>query len=368
MQLRAEQWRAHLAALSQKGLRPLYTLFGDEPLLQQEAADELRLAAKQADFHERKVFTVGAHFDWAEVLGAVGSLSLFADKQLIELRIPTGKPGKEGSVALQQLAAQLAAQSEGQPDVLMLVTLPRLDKSTLGSAWFTALDAQGITLRIDAVERHALPQWIAQRLSRQGQRVQDGEAGLATLAFFAQRIEGNLLAAYQEVQKLGLLYPPGELTLAQVEAAVLNVARYDVFKLSEAMWGGQVDRTLRMLDGLQAEGEPAVLVHWAMAEDIRALLRIRQAQAAGRPLPVALRENRIWGIKEKLFENLLPRLETAQLEAWLKAMHELDGLVKGLRLPHWPREPWAGLRQMAIEVAKAAHAQPARQRFERISA
>jgi DNA polymerase-3 subunit delta len=288
MQLAAAQLPAHL----QKGLRPLYTLHGDEPLLIQEAGDALRAAARAQGFTERTVHTVaGAHFDWSEVLAAGGSLSLFAERQIVEIRIPSGKPGKDGSVAIQQLAES----ARDNDSTLLLFVLPRLDKATRTSAWFVALENGGVTIPIDPVERAALPQWIAQRLQRQGQRVTSGEEGQRTLQFFADRVEGNLLAAHQEVQKLALLYPEGELGFEQVENAVLNVARYDVFKLSEAVLGGQIARAQRMLDGLRAEGEAEVLVHYTLAEDIRALKRVKDAMNAGRPLPLALREARVWG-------------------------------------------------------------------------
>jgi DNA polymerase-3 subunit delta len=182
--------------------------------------------ARTQGFTERSVHTVsGAHFDWSEVLAAGGSLSLFADKQIVEVRIPTGKPGKEGSTALQQLAAS----TQGNDSTLTLVLLPRLDAATRKGAWFLALENFGVLVAVDSIERNALPQWIAQRLQGQGQRVLPGEEGQRTLQFFADRVEGNLLAAHQEIQKLGLLYPAGELTQAQVESAVVNVARYDVF-------------------------------------------------------------------------------------------------------------------------------------------
>src|SRR3954464_12243299 len=287
MQLAAAQLTSHL----QKGLRSLYTLHGDEPLLVQEAADAIRATARTQGYTERTVHTVsGAHFDWSEVLAAGGSLSLFADKQIVEIRVPSGKPGKDGSSALQQLAEQAA----GNDSTLTLVLLPRLDFQTRKSAWFAALENSGVAIELQPVERNALPQWISQRLARNEQRVTAGEEGQRTLQFFADRVEGNLLAAHQEIQKLALLYPAGELRFEQVESAVLNVARYDVFKLSEAVLAGQVARVQRMLDGLQAEGEAEVLVHYTLAEDIRALKRVKDAMAEGRPLPVALREQRVW--------------------------------------------------------------------------
>jgi len=356
MQIRAEA----LAAQLTKGLKPIYTVFGDEPLLAQEAADAIRAAARAQGYSERKVFTVsGAYFDWGPVLGAAQALSLFAERQLIEIRIPSGKPGKDGSEALQRYCERLP------DDVVTLVQLPKLDKTQLGSAWFTALDATGATVRVDPVERRALPQWIAQRLNAQGQRVEEGEAGQRTLAFFSDRVEGNLLAAHQELQKLALLYPAGELLFEQIESAVLNVARYDVFKLSEAVLSGQVPRMLRMLEGLEAEGEAAVLVHWTLAEDARALKRVREALNAGKPLPMALREARVWGVKERLFERIAPALNDQAVAALVEAAQICDGIVKGLRHPEWPTNPWAALKRLALMLVAATQTPAAHRRAVR---
>ena len=348
MQIRAEQLETALA----RGLRPLYTIHGDEPLLAQEAGDAIRAAARDAGYGERKVFTVsGAHFDWSAVLGAAQAMSLFAERQLIEIRIPGGKPGKEGSEALQRYCERLS------DDVLTLVTLPRLDFQQSKAAWFTALDTAGVTLRVETLARHALPAWLAQRLARQHQRVAAGEQGQRTLAFFADRVEGNLLAAHQELQKLALLHPAGELSFEQVEAAVLNVARYDVGKLAEAIWTGQTARALRMLDGLQAEGEAAVLVHWSLAEDIRALARAHAALQAGKPVPLALKDARVWGVKEKLFERVLPLLVDHQVAHLLDAASIVDGIVKGLKHPAWPLEPWPALKRWMLSMLQVSASQ-----------
>ena len=346
MQLALPQLQAHL----QKVLRTLYTLHGDEALLVQEAADAIRAVARQQGYTERSVHVVsGAHFDWSEVLAAGGSMSLFAERQILEIRLPTGKPGKEGSPMIQQLAQN----AEGNDSTLTLFLLPRLDNATKKGAWFAALEQFGVTLQIDSLDRAQLPQWIAQRLKLQNQSVVSGQEGQNCLQFFADRVEGNLLAAHQEIQKLGLLYPAGELSQAQVESAVLNVARYDVFKLSEAVLAGQVARVQRMLDGLQAEGEAAVLVHYTLAEDIRALKRVKDAIAQGRPLPMALREQRIWGVREKLFERVLPKLSAARLAQLLQNAHQVDGIVKGLKVADWPTDPWQALQRLALRVSAA---------------
>ncbi|HEX2540963.1 MAG TPA: DNA polymerase III subunit delta [Caldimonas sp.] len=347
MLLRPEQLQAHL----KRELRAVYTVWGDEPLLAQEAADAIRAAARAGGCSERQVHTVaGAHFDWSSLLGAAQALSLFSDRQLVEIRIPSGKPGKDGSEALQRYCE--SAEAGAGRDVITLVQLPRLDRSQQSSAWFGALDRVGVSVRVDPVERKALPQWIAGRLAAQGQHVAAGSAGQQALAFFADRVEGNLLAAHQEIQKLALLYPAGELGFEQIESAVLNVARYDVFKLGEAVLAGQTARALRMLDGLQAEGEAPVLVHWTLTEDIRGLKRVKDALAAGKPLPLALREARVWGAKERIFERAVTLLGETTLAQLLDAAQVCDGLVKGLPHPQWPLDPWQALRRLVLMLVE----------------
>ncbi|HEX4510089.1 MAG TPA: DNA polymerase III subunit delta [Burkholderiaceae bacterium] len=351
MQLRPEQLADHVA----RHLGTVYTVHGDEPLRAQECADAVRAAMRQAGATERKVFVVsGAWFDWSGVLGAAQSMGLFADQQLIEIRIPSGKPGKEGGEALQQLAR------EATPESRLLVHLPKLDWQQQKSAWFQALDGAGITVAAEPIERPALPAWLAKRLAAQDQRVEAGPAGEKTLAFMADRVEGNLLAAHQEIQKLGLLYPTGELTFAQMEEAVLDVARHDVARLCDAVLALQVPRALRMLDGLQAEGETAVFVHYRLADDIRALKRVQEALADGKPLPMALREARIWGARERLFERALPRLRPAVATRLVEAASECDGVLKGLRHPAWPAAPWEALRRLVLMTLQALRPEGAR--------
>ncbi len=353
MQLRADQLAAHL----QQGLRSLYVVHGSEPLLVQETVDRIRAKARTQGYTERSSHTAsGTGFDWGGVLASIQSLSLFAERQIVEVHIPGGKPGKEGSTALQQVAEATV----GNDSTLVIVTLPRLDKAGKTSGWFVALENHGITIQIEGVERQALPRWIAERLRLQGQHVAAGAEGEQALRFFADRVEGNLLAAHQEIQKLGLLYPHGELSGHQIEAAVLNVARYDVFKLSEAVLAGQAERTQRMLDGLRAEGESEVLVHYTLAEDIRALKRVRDALDRGTPLPMALREQRIWGMRERLFERVAPRLTATALNGLLHAAHVVDGIVKGIKVPDWPADNWLALHRLALQLCKMAALPPRR--------
>lgn len=350
-----------LSTQLQRGLKSLYTLHGDEQLLLQEAADSIRAEARANGFSERTVHTVmGARFDWSTVLADGGSMSLFADKQILEIRIPGGAPGKEGSAALQRIAES----AKDNDSTLTIITLPRLDKQTKSGAWFSALDGFGTTVQIESVERAQLPLWIAQRLAMVGLKVKAGEAGQRTLQFFADQVEGNLLAAHQEIQKLALLYADqtqtqsSELSFEQIESCVLNVARYDVYKLPEAVLSGQMQRAHRMLEGLEAEGEKSFLVLNALSEDVRALRRVKQELLSGRPLPMALREQRVWGNRERLFERVLPRMDVVNLDNLLQSAHIVDGIVKGIRHPNWPTDGWQALHRLAQQMCIACMGKP----------
>jgi DNA polymerase-3 subunit delta len=337
MQLRLEALDGHLA----KGLAPLYVITSDEHLLALEAADRIRKTARAQGYTERDVLTVERTFKWGELLAANQALSLFGDKKLIELRIPTGKPGKDGSAALQSYAKDLS------PDNLTLITLPKLDWQTAKAAWVTTLQQTAVYIEIPNVERAQLPQWIGMRLSSQGQN-----AERQSLDFIADRVEGNLLAAHQEIQKLGLLYEPGRLSFEQVHDAVLNVARYDVFKLSEAMLLGDATRLARMLEGLKGEGEALPLVLWAVTEEIRTLLKLKSGMGQGRPLGALLKEYRIWGPRERMMEPALRRVSLATLEAALQDAAQVDRMVKGLRSKAFAGDAWDAMLQLALRVAR----------------
>ncbi|MDR0379239.1 MAG: DNA polymerase III subunit delta [Candidatus Accumulibacter sp.] len=315
MLLRGEQLAGHL----ERELRPIYTVHGDEPLLVIEAADAIRGAARQQGFTEREVLTSMVGFDWDELGYATRNMSLFGGKKLVDLRIPTGKPGRDGSAALQAYCARPS------PDTLLLVTLPGLDWSEEKSAWFKALAEAGVTVRSTPPNLGALPAWIAERLRRQGQDA-DGES----LRFIAERVEGNLLAARQEILKLGLLYPQGKLAFEQVRDAVLNVARHDLDGLREALLAGDLTRLSRTLEGLRQEGEAPPLILWAMVEETRALAQVRAGLDAGRPLDSLLKEARVWGARLAPFRKAAQRIGTRQARAALRLAASIDRLVKGI--------------------------------------
>lgn len=254
MRLRPEQLAAHV----EKPLQPLYVLHGDDPLLTVEAGDALRAAARRQGFEERSVLVVTPSFRWEELFHAAGNLSLFGGRTLVDLRMPTGKPGRDGSEALQRYAAAPPA------DTLTIVTLPEMDWRAQKAAWFAALVEAGVGIECNAPPVAQLPQWIARRLAAQRQN-----APAEALEFIALHVEGNLLAAHQEIQKLGLLYPEGALTLQQVSAAVLNVARYDIDDLKGALQAKDAARCARTLEGLKAEDAAPPLVLWVLANEAR---------------------------------------------------------------------------------------------------
>ncbi len=337
MQLRPDALDAHLA----QTLAPLYVITSDEHLLALESADKIRKAARSQGFSEREVLTVDRHFKWGELLSASQSMSLFGDKKLIELRIPSGRPGREGTQALQDYAASASN------DTLTLISLPRLDRQTQKAAWVTALQKAAVYIDIPLIERAQLPAWIGARLAAQRQG-----ADRAALDFIAERVEGNLLAAHQELQKLGLLYPEGKLSLEQVQDAVLNVARYDVFKLNEAMLAGDSARLARMLEGLKGEGEPLPLVLWAISDEIRTLLKLRAGLDQGRPLGALCKENRVWGPRERLVGPALKRLALDTLKAAQQDAAQIDKMSKGLRSGTHAGDAWDALLQLGLKVAR----------------
>ena len=328
-------------------LPPVFVVASDEPLLALEAQDAIRAVARQQGYTEREVLQADGRFDWSRLTEAAGGLSLFADRKIVEIRLPGGKPGTAGAAALEAHAAQAG---EG---LLTIVALPKLDRRGREARWVAALERAGVLVEIDSIDRARLPQWIGERLARQQQR-----AGGEALEFIAERVEGNLLAAHQEIAKLGLLHPPGELTLAQVTDSVLNVARYDVFQLPLAMLGGDAARVRKTMAGLEAEGEAIPLVLWAITEELRTLIRVKAQVQSGRPFSMAARENRLWGPRERLVERLLPRLSVPELADWLVRAGQIDRLAKGLRAPESDSDAWLELTDLALSIA-AMRAAPA---------
>jgi len=337
MQLRADQLTAHLA---RGKLASTYVVSGNEALLAIEAQDAIRATARAAGFTEREVVNADGRSDWSSIIGAAQGLSLFAERRILEIRLPGGKPGKDGAEALK------AHASQATDDLLTLVSLPSLDRTGRNSAWATALDAAGVWIDVPSIQRGELPAWIGQRLARQKQ-----SAPADALEFIADRVEGNLLAAHQEISKLALLHPQGALSLAQVQDAVLDVSRFEIFALPTAMLAGDKPRLLRMLAGLRAENEPLPLILWAVGEEVRTLVRLRAALDRGIAFGQATREVWVRREKEQVTQAALRRLDGARLAALLAHCADLDRQVKGLRVKGRDTDPWLELTEIALGVA-----------------
>ena len=319
-------------------LKPLYVIHGEEDLLRVEALDVLRQAARQQGYPNREVYSAdSASFDWQELLHAAGSMGLFADLKLLEIHIPGGKPGKAGGDALQELAGRLPE------DTAVVLMLPKLERAQMQAKWFAALAKHGVVLEAKAVSGAALPQWIQGRLKQAGLEIEAD-----ALSLFAERVEGNLLAAKQEIDKLALLHPRGHLlNVADAEAAVANVARFDVFQLAGAWMSGDAARTARLLEGLEADGEEPVMLLWALAEDIRTLIRLTAALKQGQSVQSVRNSLRLWGDKQTLAPMAVRRISIARLLAALQDCAKLDCMIKGAEVGN----AWAEFKHLTLELA-----------------
>ena len=337
MFLKPEQLEASL----KKGLQPLYVLLGDEPLAQKECLDAIRLSARLAGCDERTSFTVDRYFNWQQLSHFDQSMSLFSSLRLLELHIPTGKPGVEGGKALSQLA------HKAMVDTIVIIVLPTLERDTKNSAWYISLEQTAVCIPLSEVSIHALPQWIAQRLNLQSQSTDN-----ATLEFIANQVEGNLLAAHQEIQKLRLLYPSGKLTDSNVREAVLNVSRFDAFQLGEAVLAGDAERAVRIAQGLQDEGEQAVAMMNPLMWVLRPLVRIKHSEARGENLNNAMTQARVFGDRQNLVRRALSRFSLRQLEAALAKLTDIDKTAKGmmpLNLTH--SDAWLEISRLCYGLA-----------------
>lgn len=317
-------------------LEPLYIVHGDEPLLVLEAGDAIRGAARAAGIVEREVLVADAGFKWEAFVAANANLALFGDRKLVDLRIPTGRPGIEGGQALETYAAN------PNRDNVTLITLPRADKAMRTSTWFAALTEAGATIAIQPLARDALPRWFATRLAQHGQT-----ASPETLAFLADHCEGNLIAARQEIEKLALLLPAGALEHSAVVSAVADVARYDVFAASEAWLTGDASRVHRILSVLRSEGDGPQLVIWSLGEDLHAIAAVQAMTQRGLPMAVAPREARIWGKRQFALERAARRLAPSDVEQCLAALARVDALGKGVG----EGNAWDQLVALALAVA-----------------
>jgi len=308
-----------LASQVQKQIATLYVLFGDETLLILEAMDLILSHARQQGFTEREIYTVEQHFNWQNILNASNSLSLFGTQKIIDIRIPSGKPGKEGAAAIDAYCHTLS------PDVLTLVTLPKIDKATQNTQWFKTLENYGSVISVNSIEREQLPDWIAKRLAQQQQKTD-----AAALRFMADQIEGNLLATHHEIQKLALIYPAGNLTLEQIRAVIFNMARYDIYQLADALIAPDSVRYSRILNGLQEEGTAPLLILNVLAEQIRQLIAIQKGINAGQSTSAILQSARVWGNRQKIVLHAARRINSERLYHAILHAARIDRMIKGV--------------------------------------
>ena len=319
-------------------LAAAYLVYGEEDLLRIEAVDALRAAARAQEYFDKQVLQVEGHFDWSLLKEAAQSMGLFAERKLIEIHIPTGKPGKEGGEAL------LQAASHFPPDTVTVLVLPAMDKTQQKSKWFQAWLQAASAIECKEVTAKQLPQWIAGRLQQQGLRI-DGDA----LDVLAERVEGNLLAAKQEIDKLALLHPDGgQILLQQAQQAVADVARFDVFDLAQSWMLGDAKRVLHLCASLQAEGDEPVLLLWAVSEDLRALLRLKAMQAQGEGEQSIRRNLRLWGDKYFWAERALRRIGVKHTLAALQTCAAIDRQIKGAQ----DGVAWQTTEQMLLDLCR----------------
>jgi DNA polymerase-3 subunit delta len=325
-----------------RGLKHIYLIAGDEVLLVNEAADAIRVKARSEGFTERELHFVERSFDWAELRASSSTLSLFAERKIVELRMPTGAPGDEGAKLLIEMA------EAADPDTLILVITGKLDGRTQNAKWVSAIEKQGVFVQIWPLELPRLPGWIRERMSRQGMQLDPAAAQI-----LAARTEGNLLATHQEVEKLSLLLPKGDVSAETVMDVVADSARYDPLQLGEAAMRGQAARALHILDGLRSEGTDGVIVLWNLNRDLQWIARAQALMREGQSADSAMNALYVWRARQPAMKQALGRLQQADLEALLTAAETCDRAIKGLG-PYdgSPRvDPWLLLQNLVARFS-----------------
>ena len=314
MKISANQLSTYLG----KSLSPCYLVAGDELLLVQEALDAIREHARAAGFTSRDLYVATQGFDWRDITAAGGNLSLFAEKRIVELRLPTGKPGREGSAVIVDMLEQL------DDDLLFIVTTPKLDRSSAASKWAKALEAAGMLVQIWPVRPNELAGWVNARM-----RAADLQPDRDAAQLIADRIEGNLLAAQQEIEKLRLLHGPGPISASQVDSAVADSSRFDVYKLVDAAVGGNASRAIRILGGVRAEGISEVIVIWALTRELRVLATLADDVKSGTSLSDALQRAHVWRDRQGAVRACVSRLSADEFYGLMKMCRRADAAAKG---------------------------------------
>lgn len=335
MRLYPEKLADHL----QQKLLPVYLVSGDEPLLLQECCDQIRQKARAENCNEREIIEGGlSNFNWQDILHSASNMSLFADRKLIELRLPSGKPGAEGSKAL----CEYLDIASGD-DVLLIVS-GKIDKQSTNSKWYKALDKAGVTVQVWPVDAKNLPRWLQQRVRNAGMSIDDD-----ALRLLCERMEGNLLAAVQEVEKLKLLAADSKITMQTVTEAVSDNARYNLFDMADNALKGNASVSLRMLYGLRAEGTEPPVVLWALVREIRTLYEAQLDCDSGQSTQQALSSRRVWQNRMPLMQAALTRHNTHSLSLLLEQAARADGSIKGFA----DGKPWDNLSRLVITLCRA---------------
>jgi len=317
------------------GLAPIYIVSGDEPLLVQECCDSIRLAARKADYVEREVFHVESGFDWQEFIYSASSLSLFADQKLLELRMSTAKPGNDGARSLKEYAAMPPSSN------LLLLSLPRLDKGTQNAQWFKALEKAGVFIQIWPVTGKDLPRWIDSRFKKVGL-----QASRDAVMSMAARVEGNLLAAAQEIDRIKLISPSTAIEADVVEEGVADSARFDVFQLLDAALMGKGSRCLKITDSLHNEGSEVLYLSTMLAREVRNLIGMSEAMQTS-SVDAAMQQARVWQKRKPLIAATLNRHDLAALLQLQSRVNSIDAMVKGVQ----PGDPWDELTRAILLLA-----------------
>jgi len=330
MKVRPDQIERHLKS----DLAAIYFICGDEPLQVMESADRIRAEARKRDYTEREVLDVDTQFDWNQLLEAGNSLSLFAEKRILELRLPTGKPGKIGSKILQEYAQRPA------DDAILIISSGKLEGSSKNTKWFKTLDQQGVIIQCWPINADQLPGWINQRLQSKGITA-DREA----VQLLSDRVEGNLLAAAQEVDKLFLLYGAARLNFEQTASAVADSARFNIYDLVDSALAGDVARTSRIIGGLKSEGVEPVLMLWALSREVRMMTKISEANISA---DAAMAKQRVWENRKALIRKALSRHHAARWKLFLKRCAKIDKIIKGVE----QGRAWDELLMLSTQIAQ----------------
>ena len=331
MKVYPDKLQAHL----KNSVSPIYIVSGDDPLLIQETSDLLRTHLKSVGFTERELFHTEAGFDWQQVLFSANSMSLFAEQKLIEIRMSSASPGEDGKAALMSF---LENPSEG---TVLLLVMPRLDQNAQRTKWFKAIEAAGVFVQIWPIDVKNLPRWIGDRFRKAGL-----SASKEAILVMADRIEGNLLAAVQEIERLSLVSNDGKIDTNDILQGVADSSRYDVFGLIDASVGRDAARTLKIIQGLQLEGEAILYIVAMLGRELRGLSVMANEMKSG-SLDAALKKGRVWQNRKSIVSNSLRNHSLPQFHAMLSRVSDVDSMVKGIKVGN----PWEELTSVMLELA-----------------